>query len=127
TRGSLVFCFEMEPFTVVLHEIGGVEIVPEVSLLFVGLEFRYCDVAHLPVSTPLAISHLTGGYRPVSGSADLLQNYEQVTSISGLSIKSITIVPFGARYMPRVVANLLNFIRFYIVTRDVFDSIIIPL
>src|SRR5881628_3526036 len=42
-----VFCFEMKPFTVVLHEIGGVEIVPEVSLVFVGLEFRYCDVAHL--------------------------------------------------------------------------------
>jgi len=37
----------MEPFTVVLHEIGGVEIVPEVSLLFVRLEFRYYDVAHL--------------------------------------------------------------------------------
>ena len=31
----------MEPFTVVLHEIDGVEIVPEGDLLFVGLEFRH--------------------------------------------------------------------------------------
>src|SRR5207253_1197734 len=42
-----VFCFEMEPFTVVLHEIGGVEIVPEGSLIFVSLELRYFQVDHL--------------------------------------------------------------------------------
>src|SRR5437588_8917611 len=40
-----VFSFEMEPFTVVLHEIGGVEIVPEGGLLFVGLELRYFQFA----------------------------------------------------------------------------------
>ena len=44
-RSPLVFCFEMEPFTVVLHEIGGVEIVPEGGLLFVGLELRYFQFA----------------------------------------------------------------------------------
>src|SRR5437868_5129661 len=63
---EVVFSFEMEPFTVVLHEIGGVEIVPEGDLLFVGLEFRYCDVAHLltllyPRLSPSVISRAVIG------------------------------------------------------------------
>src|SRR3989442_1297027 len=44
---EVVFSFEMEPFTVVLHEIGGVEIVPEGGLFFVSFEFRYFQAAHL--------------------------------------------------------------------------------
>ena len=76
---------------------------------------------------PLSNGHLAGGDRLVSRTADPLQNQEQVTPILCLAIQSISISSFGARDMSRVVAHLLNFIRFYAVTRDVFDSIIIPL